>query len=295
MNRMLRGHLSALFCILVWGSTFIVTKVLLRRFSAVSLILFRFAVGLLALTLLRPKRLSLSRRQEGVFALAGLTGVTLYFLLENTALRFTMAANVGIIIASAPLFTGLFAVLASRGREKLSSFFLAGFALAIAGIALVTLNGARLHMNPLGDLMVLGAACSWAVYSLLLRKIGTWGLDSILVTRHVFLWGLIFMLPAALLLGMPFERAALAEPGVLLSFLYLGVCACALCYLLWAEAVSILGPVRTGAYLYLSPIVTMAFSALALGEPVTPLSLGGAALVLMGLVFSERRGKRGTA
>ena len=289
MNRTLSGHLSALVCIVIWGSTFIATKILLSRFSAVAIILIRFTVGFLALLALRPRRLRLpDRKREGVFALAGLTGVTLYFLLENTALTYTMAANVGIIIAAAPLFTGLLAVLLSRGRERLSPSFLLGFTLAIAGISLVSLNGARLHMNPFGDLLVLGAAVSWAVYSLLLRKIDAWGYDPLLVTRRVFFWGLVFMLPASLLLRPSADLSALPQPRTILLFAYLGVCACALCYVLWGRAVSILGPVRTGVWLYLSPVVTMIFSSLILKEPVTLLSLSGAGLVLLGLFFSER-------
>ena len=289
MNRSLSGHLSALFCIIVWGSTFIVTKVLLSAFSSVAIILIRFTVGFLALLALRPRRLRTGeRKREGVFALAGLTGVTLYFLLENTALTYTMAANAGIIIAAAPLFTGLLSVLLSRGRERLSPSFLLGFVLAIAGISLVSLNGAQLQMNPLGDILVLGAAISWACYSLLLRKINAWGYDSLLVTRRVFFWGLVFMLPASLLFRPAADLSVLPPLQALLLFAYLGVVACALCYVLWGRAVSILGPVRTGAWLYLSPVVTMIFSSLILKEPVTLLSLSGAALVLLGLFFSER-------
>ncbi len=289
MNRTLSGHLSALVCILVWGSTFIATKILLSDFSAVAIILIRFTVGFLTLLALRPHRIRLEeQKQEGIFAVAGLTGVTLYFLLENTALMFTMAANVGIIIAAAPLFTGIFAMVLSGGGERLSRSFLLGFVLAIAGISLVSLNGARLHMNPLGDLLVLGAAVSWAVYSLLLRRINAWGYDSLLVTRRVFFWGLVFMIPASLVFRPGWNPAALMRPWTILLFAYLGIVACALCYVLWGRAVSILGPVKTGVWLYLSPVVTMVFSALILKEPVTPLSLSGAGLVLLGLFFSER-------
>lgn len=289
MQRNFIGHLSALICILIWGSTFIASKILLRDFSAVSIILIRFSVGFFALLCFRPKRMHLgNKKREGIFALAGFTGVTLYFLLENTALLYTMAANVGIIIASAPLFTGLLAVLFSRGKEKLSPSFFLGFFLAISGISLVSLNGAQLHMNPLGDILVLGAAISWAIYSLLLRKISIWGYDPLLVTRHVFFWGLLFMLPASLLFQPTINPSVLVRPQTLFLFAYLGICACALCYVLWGQAVTILGPMRTGAWLYLSPVVTMSFSALLLKESLTPLMLTGAALVLLGLFFSER-------
>ena len=81
------GHLAALFCILVWGTTFISTKVLLRAFSPVEILFFRFLLGYAALWLASPRFLRLTdRRQELLFACAGLCGVTLYFLLEISPL-----------------------------------------------------------------------------------------------------------------------------------------------------------------------------------------------------------------
>ena len=289
MNPTLRGHLSAFFCILVWGSTFIATKVLLRSFTTVELIVLRFSIGVLTLLLLRPVRLRLKDRREGaLFAEAGLTGVTLYFLLESTALSYTMAANVGIIIATAPLFTGLFSALLSRGRERLSAHFLVGFVLAICGIAVISLGAQALQVNPLGDLLTVGAACCWAVYTLLMRKINQLGYDSILCTRRVFAWGLLFTLPVLPLTGFSPDVGVLLQPRHLLLFLYLGVCACALCYFLWNSAIAALGPVHTNTWLYLSPVITLVFSALLLYEPVTARSLAGIALILAGLILSQK-------
>ena len=289
MSDTLRGHLSAFFCVLVWGSTFIVTKVLLRSFTTAEIIVLRFSVGVLALLLLRPRRLRLRDRHESLlFAAAGLTGVTLYFLLENTALSYTMAANVGIIIATAPLFTGLFSALLSGGKERLSLRFLIGFALAICGIALISLGGQVLTVGPLGDLLTVGAACCWAVYTLLMRKINALRYDSILCTRRVFAWGLLFTLPALPLIGFSPDPGAILQPQHLLLFLYLGVCACALCYFLWNSAIAALGSVHTNTWLYLSPVVALVFSAVLLHEPVTLRSLFGIVLILAGLILSQK-------
>ena len=296
MNPSLRGHLSALFCIVVWGSTFIASKVLLTTFSAVELIVIRFSVGVAALALARPRRLrTTGLRQEAVFAAAGLTGVTLYFLLENTALTYTLAANVGIIIAAAPLFTGLLSSLLSGGQEKPGRRFFLGFALAITGIAVISLNGRALRLNPLGDLLTVGAALSWAVYTLLLRRISRFGYDSILCTRRIFGWGLVFIVLVLPFAGFSPDLSALFQPRFLLLFLYLGVCACALCYFLWNAAILRLGPVRTNTWLYLSPVVTLLFSVLLLHEPVTPQALLGILLILSGLILSQRQQGRASA
>ena len=85
-----RGHLLALFTIVVWGTTFLSTSVLLRDFAPLEILIIRMVLGIAALTVARPRRLHLkSRRHEWLFAGAGLTGVSLYLLLENYALTFT--------------------------------------------------------------------------------------------------------------------------------------------------------------------------------------------------------------
>ncbi len=102
-NQSAIGHMTALFTIIVWGTTFISTKVLLQDFEPVEILFFRFLIGLFALFIFYPHRLrNTSKKQEITFALAGLTGVCMYYLLENIALTYTLASNVGIIISIAP-------------------------------------------------------------------------------------------------------------------------------------------------------------------------------------------------
>ena len=114
------GHGAALLTILIWGTTFISTKVLLTSFQPVEILFLRFVLGFLALCLIYPRRLRLGeRRQELWFAAAGLCGVTLYYLLENIALTYTMASNVGVIISVSPCFTALLTHFLMRGEERL--------------------------------------------------------------------------------------------------------------------------------------------------------------------------------
>ena len=161
-----RGHLAALMTILVWGTTFISTKVLLRSFAPVEVLFLRFLLGFAALLLARPRKLKTAGwRQELVLMAAGLCGVTLYFLFENVALTYTLASNVGVIISIAPFFTALLAWPFLKNERPGGRFFI-GFAAAIAGIALIGLNGSlSLKLNPLGDLLAVLAAVVWAVYS----------------------------------------------------------------------------------------------------------------------------------
>ena len=286
---MASGHLCALVTILIWGTTFISTKVLLDSFTPVEILFTRFLLGYLALLLVRPRRLhSGGPRQEVWFAAAGLCGVTLYFLLENIALTLTLASNVGVIISVAPIFTALLAHFFLDG-ERLSPLFFVGCAAALGGILLINWNGQNLDLNPAGDLLALLAAGVWAVYSVLMRKIGAFGQDNILCTRRVFAWGLLFMVPALAVFGYSPDLGALALPTTLPNLLYLGLGASALCFVTWNRAVGLLGAVKTSVYIYLVPLITVLFSALILREPVTALELAGMALTLVGLALSEGR------
>ena len=105
-NKILMGHLFALVTILLWGTTFISTKVLLRSFTPIEILFFRFIMGLIVLFLIYPYRLKVTdKKQEWIFAGAGLSGITLYYLFENIALVYAPASNVGVITATAPFFT----------------------------------------------------------------------------------------------------------------------------------------------------------------------------------------------
>lgn len=216
-----RGHLLALFTIMVWGTTFLSTSVLLRDFTPLEILIIRMGLGIAALTVARPRRLRLkNRRHEWLFAGAGLTGVSMYFLLENYALTFTYSANCSVIISTAPFFVAI-AVRLFLGGAPMGRSFYVGFAVAIAGIALLSFSGQALNLNPLGDLLCLLAAMCWGAYSVFLKKIETYGYDTLLVTRRIFLYGLVFLLPALPFTPVRFDVGALLKPINLLNLLYL--------------------------------------------------------------------------
>ena len=265
-----RGHLAALLTIVIWGTTFISTKVLLVDFQPVEILFIRFMMGFLALLAVCPRRLQgVTRRQEGLFALAGLCGVCLYYLLENIALTYTMASNVGVIISVSPCFTALLTHFLMRGEERLRPTFFAGFAVAMAGICLISFNGSALELDLRGDLLALLAAFVWACYALLSRKISALGHPTVLTTRRTFFYGLAFMLPALMVSGVRLELTRLTAPVNLGNLLFLGLGASALCFVTWNFAVKALGAVKTSVYIYLVPVITVAASVLILREPFT--------------------------
>ena len=288
MDRRVMGHLAALFTVLNWGTTFIATKILLRSFTPVEILVFRFALGVAALYVLCPRLLKVTdRRQELTFAAAGLTGACLYYLMENIALTFTTAANVGVIVTAAPLFTALIVWKADGGDRPGGKFFL-GFATAMAGICLISFQSlSDVSLDWRGDLLALGAAMVWGVYSLLVKRISAFGYPIFQTTRRTFLYGLAFMVPAAAVMDFRLDLARFAAPENLGTMLYLGLGACALCFATWGFAVKILGPVRTNVYIYLVPVITLVCAGLVLHEKITAAALTGAVLTLAGLLISQ--------
>ena len=284
------GHLSALLTILIWGTTFISTKVLLADFQPIEILFFRFVMGLLALLIVYPHRMPKTTvRQELAFAGAGLCGVSLYYLLENIALTYTMASNVGVIISVAPFFTAILSRISLKQDEKLRASFFIGFLVAMAGIALISFNGSSLQLNPLGDLLALLAALLWACYSILTRDISDFGYHTVQITRRVFFYGILFMTPALFFFDFRLDLGRFADLTCLLNMIFLGLGASALCFVTWNFAVRLLGAVKTSIYIYLVPVITVGASVLILHEPFTWLTGTGTVLTLAGLLLSESK------
>ena len=230
----------------------------------------------------------LTRQQELIFAEAGLTGVTLYFLCENIALVYTYASNVGIIISIAPFFTALLTRWLLH-EDPIGWTFFVGFIVAMAGICLIILNGtANLQLNPLGDMLAIFAAFLWAIYSVLTRKIAAMGIGTVASTRHIFFYGLVFMLPVLYLMDFHLGLDRFADPVNIGNLVFLGLGASALCFATWTFSVRILGAVRTSIYIYLVPVITAVCSVIVLDEQLTPMSITGIILTLLGLLLSQR-------
>ena len=288
MNKYLKGHLSAMVTIFIWGTTFISTKVLLVDFKPIEILFFRFVIGLFVLLIAYPRKMpKTTKKQEVIFALAGLTGITLYYLLENIALTYSLASNIGVIISIAPFFTAVLSRYILKEAKLNRNFFL-GFISAIIGISLISFNGSsNFKLNPLGDFLALLAAIIWAVYSILTKKIGEYGFNTIQVTRRIFMYGIIFMLLTLMPFGFTWDLNRFSNPVYLVNIIYLGIGASAICFVTWNWAVKILGAIKTSIYIYIVPVVTVVTSTLILNEQITMMAFIGTILTLMGLFLSQ--------
>lgn len=283
---MLIAHLTALFTVVIWGLTFISTKILLRDLSAESILFYRFLLGWLALWAFSRDWLPWQgRRVEGTFAAAGFFGVTLYFLLENVALEYTFASNASVIVSSTPFFTVLVDWL-FFGAAKPRPRFYAGFCLAMIGIALISFRDDNIQISPFGDVLALLAAIAWAFYSIFTKKLTALELGSLVTTRRIFFYGLVFILPLLPFGGIG-PLSCLLEPKMGGNMLFLGLGASALCFATWTFCLIRLGTARASAYIYLVPVITALAAALWLQEQLTLAIMAGMGLVIAGLVLSE--------
>ena len=306
VKRTWTGLAIAVPTILVWGVTFVDTKALLADFSALEILVVRFTMAYAALWAMCPRRLrGVPARDEAVFALAGLSGATLYQFVENLAIHWTNASNVSIIVSVCPMLTAL-ASQALLGEKVLTRRFAAGFVIAMAGVAMVSLDGVKsFRFRPAGDLCALGASASWAAYSVLVTRINARGYPPLAAIRRVFFWALVAAVPpvaygllrpdaaAAVSCGIDLGAAAnAARFASLPNWLhlgFLGILASAVCFAAWNAACERLGTVRATVGIYMIPAVTVLFAWLLLGERLTGTGAAGAVLTLAGVVLSGRR------
>ena len=225
------GHITALVTIMIWGTTFISTKILLADFTPIEILFFRFLLGLLVLIIIYLKSLKIKdKKQELTFAAAGL-----------------------------------------------------------CGICLISFNGKELELNPIGDILAVVAALVWAVYSLLTRKISSYGLNTIGTTRKIFTYGILFMLPFLFVFDFNLDVQKVIKSEYALNLIYLGLGASALCFVTWNYAVGALGAVKTSVYIYIVPVITATSSVIALNEKITWIAAIGIGLTLIGLFLSESK------
>ena len=283
-QRLWAYHLLAIAVILVWGITFVNTKVLiLHGLKPTEIFMVRFFLAYVGIWFISPRRLwSDSWKDEGLMVLLGLTGGSMYFVAENVAIGISYVNNVSFIVCTAPLITTVLAILFIR-NVKATPRLIGGSLLAMAGVAVVIFNGRFvLRLNPLGDALALAAAFCWAAYSLLMRKV-TRHYGAVFITRKVFAYGLLTMLPFYLFTQSSTSLSLFLQPVVWGNLLFLGLIASFACFILWNLAIKKVGALKTSNYVYLNPVTTVVASALILSEPMTIMAWIGSAMILAGV------------
>lgn len=192
---------------------------------------------------------------------------------------------------SVPAFYGDIFVRPIKKKKLPSAAFFISVCLAIVGIYLLSFSGETMAVNPKGDLLAISAAAVWALYSILMKEIGKFGFPTIFVTRKIFGYGILFMLPALLFeSGLNWQR--IFEPVFFFNLLFLGLGASAMCFVTWNFAVKVLGAVKTSVYIYLVPVITVLCSVVVLHETISIRAALGILLTLIGLLLSEMNNRK---
>lgn len=300
----LRYHLMALAVVAVWGVTFVCTKVLIGAgMHPVAIFFIRFLLAYAGIWLYilltgKARKLWYGWKEELVFLLLGISGGSFYFLTENTALAYTQAANVAFLVCSAPLFTAVFTLIYKRfGRGRFADGLedvrlgwplIGGTLLAFAGMALVVFDGARLQLSARGDLLAIGAALCWAVYSLFMGQM-TREYGAVTATRKVFFYGLLTILPFLGGVKGSFAPDILSQTAVWSNLLFLGLAASLVCFIAWNAVMDKLGNVTSTNYVYLNPVFTLLTAMVFLGEHMTPMAAVGSAAILAGVIWAGKK------
>ena len=199
-------------------------------------------------------------KDELLLLLAGLCGGTIYFITENTALGITLASNVSLIVCTSPVLTTLLSYLFRR-KEPFTRHLVYGSIMALIGVGLVVFNGSFiLKINPLGDILSLTAALMWAFYCLILKQLDN-HYSIVFITRKVFFYGVLTILPMFLFRPLNWDNVLMMQPIVFGNLLFLGFV----------------------------PLVTLLTSAVIINEKITWIALTGCFLILCGVYLAERK------
>lgn len=288
MSKTLFYHALSIMVVLIWGVTFVNSKVLLNHgLEAHEIFTVRFLLAYICVWFISPRKLFAdSLKDEWFMFLLGITGGSLYFVTENMAVKIGYVSNVSFIVCTAPLLTTILALMFVKEVRATRSLVL-GSLLDVVGVALVVFNGqVVLKLDPLGDALALAAALCWAVYSLLLRKVARY--NSAFVTRKVFFYGLLTVLPCYFVQPWSFPLQGFLDAAVIGNLLFLGFVASFACFALWSFVSQKLGALAVSNYVYLNPVSTVVASALVLHEQMTWMAMLGSAMILSGLYFANK-------
>jgi drug/metabolite transporter (DMT)-like permease len=296
--------MCALLAVAMWGTSFVCTKVLTNNgLGPVEIYIYRFVLAyLLVLLACHKKIMANSLIDELLFAVCGLCGGSIYFIAENNAVNYTRVSDVSMITTLAPLLTTLLIGALYKSEQpgrwtyisSVVAFLGVGCIVFKDGLSSFTAAGGPDSLSAtMGDLLALGSAFSWAIYSIVLRKLNV-TYSALFVTRKTFFYGLVTAIPFWMLTSEPISPVSvLMKPEVVLNLLFLGVMCSMVAYMIWSSVMSVLGAIKTNNYLYLQPVFTMVIAAILFdNDPITLMGCFGAVLIIGGLWMGDYMTRR---
>lgn len=289
-NKKMIGYFFAFITIFIWANTYFFTVKLLTVMQPMEIVVIRFLLAYIILFILYPKiDLKFDLKKEFYYFICGVLGITLYYFLECTSIKFTQTSNYALIVSSIPLFTAIIAHF-MHSDEPFNKNLIYGFITAMIGISLVILNGSlMLNLNPIGDLLALFASIIFAAYSNFLKK----GNDTnyLLSFRKIFGYGVITTLPLIYMTGYKINLSPLKDSNILLNLAFLSIFASIICSILWQKSIKLIGVNTTTKFIYLVPLLTMISGYFFLNEKINIFMISGGFLILAGVYLSKNRNK----
>lgn len=288
-----RAVIEALFTVIVWGASFVATKVALRYATPDVVVWLRFGMGvvILGIAVLVGRKFALPEKRDwAYFALLGFLGITFHQWLQSTGLVTAQASTTAWIVATIPVFMALLGWLALK--EKLFWLQVVGIFLSALGVLLVVTRGDLVQLasgkfGTVGDFLILISAPNWAIFSVLSRR-GLQKYPATLMMFYVMAFGWLF---SSVLF---FVEGGLNQIGYIpwegwAGIAFLGIFCSGLAYIFWYDALQVLPVAQTGAFLYLEPVSTVVVAALILGEQLYLATLMGGVLILVGVWVVNRK------
>jgi drug/metabolite transporter (DMT)-like permease len=290
----MQSHLSSILMLvvtmLIWGSTFVVTKSVNDQVQPFTLAFVRVAIG--ALVLLAGAFVRQARGGAhspwaalpwGAMAAMALLGVVVYYAVFNYSLVYTSASQGALVQSCIPAMTALVAVVWLR--EHASALRWTGIALSMAGIAIVfSGSAAEAGGSMLGNVLMFISAVLWGIYTSMAKRVAN--LDPLQVTAGILGAGALMLVPLA-----AFEVLAAGAPHVnargWLGLAYLGAGASGIAWMLYSAALKHVDASEAGVYTNLIPIVGVVTGVL-LGEPLSARAIVGGVVVLVGVWLTSR-------
>lgn len=286
-NKTLIGILCGLGAASIWGGMYVVSKVVLEIIPPFTLVSLRLLLGILTLAIVLAihRFVKISRNQFLQIVGVGFVGYGVSLSLQFLGTKLSTAANGSLVTSATPAFVLLFAWILLN--EKITFRRLAALLLATIGVVAV-IDPRSAQLNPdlfFGNVLLFGAAITWALYSVLVRKM-TQSLDVLPFSLIAFFGGLPVTIPAA---AWELNTVGVGEIslGVVGGVLFLGVISTALAMILWNTAFAVLDASAASLTFFAQPVVGTFLGWLFLNEGITSLFILGGILIGIGLVISS--------
>lgn len=284
------ADLLLLCVVLIWGTNYTVGKIALREFDPTNFAALRtiLAAPVLFLALgLKERGVHITKKDIPPFILLGLFGNVLNRFAWSYGLHFTTASNASLLMSTAPILAALFASLFRIERVTLKSAL--GIGVAFLGVFFVIkgdFSDLGLGKTTLmGDFLMLGAALSWALFSIFAKPFLR-DYSILKLTAWSAQFGAVFLVP--FILG-PLAQGAFAHPTLKgwLCLLYVSILGNAVAHVFWVTGISKIGPTRTTMYQTFVPVVAIFFAVMFLGESLLGIQVVGVILVIGGVYVTR--------